>query len=117
MANDLENSGQWRSRVDTRLGTPETRVDDEARLRAAMDEDMSNLKVEFRAQRSLLQALHDTQQEHTGRLENIEGRLGNVEGRLANVEGRLANVEGTLQEVHVGVQLIHKKLDRLMHTD
>jgi hypothetical protein len=33
-----------------------------------MDEDMSNLKVEFRAQRSLLQALHDTQQEkvHAG---------------------------------------------------
>ena len=29
-----------------------------------MDEDMSDLKVEFRAQRTLLQALHDTQQEH-----------------------------------------------------
>ena len=75
-----------------------------------MDEDMSNLKVEFRAQRSLLQALHDTQQEHTARLETIDGRLGNVEGRLGNVEG-------TLQEVHVGVQLIHEKLDRLIGAD
>jgi hypothetical protein len=34
--------------VGPRLGTLETRVDDEARLRAAMDEDTSNLKVEFR---------------------------------------------------------------------
>ena len=29
-----------------------------------MDEDMSELRVEFRAQRTPLQALHDTQQEH-----------------------------------------------------
>lgn len=79
-----------------------------------MDEDMSNLKVEFRAQRRVLQALHDTQQEHTSRVETIEVRLGNVEGRLENVEGRLTSVEGTLQKVHVGVQAIHDKLDRLI---
>jgi len=30
-----------------------------------MDEDMSDLKMEFRAQRRLLQAPHDAQQEHT----------------------------------------------------
>jgi DNA repair ATPase RecN len=110
MANDLEDSGQWRSAVDTRLGTLETRVDNEARLRATMDKDMSNLKVEFRAQRNLLQALHDTQQEHTARLENVEGRL-------ENVEGRLENVEGILQKVHVGVQLIHEKLDRVIDAE
>ena len=72
-----------------------------------MDEDMSNLKVEFRAQRRVLQALHDTQQEHTS-------RLATIEGRLENVEGRLTSVEGTLQKVHVGVQAIHDKLDRLI---
>jgi hypothetical protein len=33
-----------------------------------MDEDMSELRVEFRAQRTLLQALHDTQQEHSATL-------------------------------------------------
>ena len=38
---------------------------EQASLRAQMDEDMSELKVEFRAQRTLLQALHDTQQEHS----------------------------------------------------
>ena len=65
MNNDLEGFGQWRRTVDTRLGTLETRVAEQASLRAQMDEDMSNLKVEFRAQRRLLQALHDTQQEHT----------------------------------------------------
>ena len=117
MANDLEDSGQWRSAVDTRLGTLETRVDDEARLRAAMDKDMSNLKVEFRAQRKLLQALHDTQQEHTARLVTIEGTLQEHTARLENVEGRLENVEGILQEVHVGVQLIHEKLDRVIDAE
>jgi chromosome segregation ATPase len=121
MNNDLEGFGQWRRAVDSRLGTLEARVADEASLRAKMDEDMSNLKVEFRAQRRVLQALHDTQQEHTARFETIEGRLGNVEGRLetiegrlGNVEGRLTSVEGTLQKAHVGVQAIHDKLDRLI---
>lgn len=68
MNNDLEGFGQWRRTVDGRLGTLETRVAEQASLRARMDEDMSDLKVEFRAQRTLLQALHDTQQEHSATL-------------------------------------------------
>ena len=68
MNNDLEGFGQWRRTVDTRLGTLETRVAEQASLRAQMDEDMSELRVEFRAQRTLLQALHDTQQEHSATL-------------------------------------------------
>jgi predicted nuclease with TOPRIM domain len=86
-------------------------------LRAKVDKDMSDLKVEFRAQRKMLQALHETQQEHTARLERVEGRLGNVEGRLERVEGRLGVVEGKLDEVHAGVQLIVSKLDRVIGED
>jgi chromosome segregation ATPase len=72
MNNDLEGFGQWRRTVDTRLGTLETRVAEQASLRAQMDEDMSELRVEFRAQRTLLQALHDTQQEHSAQLTALQ---------------------------------------------
>jgi len=75
MNNDLEGFGQWRRTVDTRLGTLETRVAEQASLRAQMDEDMSELRVEFRAQRTLLQALHDTQQEHSATLREHGGML------------------------------------------
>jgi hypothetical protein len=56
MNNDLEGFGQWRRGVDSRLGTLETRVAEQASLRARMYEDMSDLKVEFRAQLTELQA-------------------------------------------------------------
>jgi hypothetical protein len=96
---DLEYSGEWRSTVDSRLGTLETRVEDEARLRAAMDEDLIGLHVE----RKLLQSLHDTQSDHTRRLTKLE--TGQEE------------LKATLQEVRVGVRLIHGKLDTLIATD
>lgn len=44
MTDDLENSGQWRDTVETRLSTLETKVEEEARLRAAMDEDLSGAR-------------------------------------------------------------------------
>ena len=78
-----------------------------------MDEDVSKVQVEFRAQRGLLQALHDTQSDHTRRLSKLESGQQELTARLTSVEGRLTSVEGTLQKVHVGVQAIHDKLDRL----
>jgi hypothetical protein len=88
-------------------------------LRAAMDRDITDIKIEQRAQRGLLQAIAVTQSEHGARLTAIDGRLGNVEGRLDNVEGRLGNVEaelakvkGTLGNVQIGVQTIIAMFDR-----
>lgn len=104
---DLDDFAQWRGSVDERLGSLETKVEAEAHLRAKMDSDMGKLHAEFRAQRSMLQALHDTQQDHTA-------RLTKVEDRLVKVEDRLVSVEGTLEMVRVGVEAIHGKLDTLL---
>jgi hypothetical protein len=88
VTDDLEDFTQWRGSVEERLGTLDETVKREAGLRAAMDEELSKLHVE----RDLLQALHDTQQDHNG--------------RLTNVEDRLIKVEDKLEVVHVGVQTI-----------
>jgi len=121
MTNDLEDFAQWRGAIEARVGTLEAKVDEQAfairrqeGLRAAMDEDVSKVQVEFRAQRGLLQALHDTQSDHTRRLSGLENGQEELKARLTSVEGRLTTVEGTLQKVHVGVQAIHDKLDRLI---
>jgi uncharacterized coiled-coil protein SlyX len=135
MTDDLEDPRQWRDSVGARFGTLEARVaavevtvKTRAQLRATMDFDMGKMQAEFRAQRSMLQALHDTQQDHNRRVRGVEGRLmrvedrlinvddrlTNVEGRLTGVEGRLTGVEGKLDLVSAGIEAIHGKLDLLI---
>jgi archaellum component FlaC len=96
MTDDLQDPQQWRDSIEARVGTLEATVRTEAHLRATMDFDMGKMQAEFRAQRSMLQALHDTQQDHTRRFTGVEGRLTNVEDRLGGVEDRLTGVDGRL---------------------
>ena len=129
MTDDFQDPQQWRDNIEARVGTLEETAKTEARLRAAMDFDMGKMQAEFRAQRSMLQALHDTQQDHTrrltgvedrlagveGRLTGVEDRLAGVEDRLTGVEGRLTGVEGKLDLVSLGIEAIHGKLDVLIN--
>jgi hypothetical protein len=107
MTDDLSDPQQWRDNIEARVGTLEATVTTEAQLRATMDFDMGKMQSEFRAQRSMLQALHVTQQDHNR-------RLTGVEDRLTGVEGRLTNIEGGLELVRVGVEALHGKLDLLI---
>ena len=111
MNNDLEGFGQWRRTVDTRLGTLETRVAEQASLRAQMDEDMSNLKVEFRAQRRLLQALHDTQQEHTTVLSEHSAVLS-AHSAILNEHSAILNEHSAILNEHTAILREHGALLR-----
>ena len=53
-------------------------IEREAALRAKMDEDLSNVTQTLKAHGRSLQALHDTQQDHTRRLTRIETDLATV---------------------------------------
>src|ERR1700689_2530173 len=106
MTDDFQDPQQWRDSIEARVGTLEETAKTEARLRAAMDFDMGKMQAEFRAQRSMLQALHDVQQDHTRRLPGVEGRLTGVEGRLTEVEGELVNVKDRLTNVEGGLELV-----------
>ena len=61
-------------------------------LLVSMDEDVSKIQVEFRAQRGMLQALHDTQSEHITALREHTAILSDHSAQLA--------------EIRVGVQTI-----------
>jgi uncharacterized coiled-coil protein SlyX len=123
MNNDLEGFGQWRRTVDTRLGTLETRVAEQASLRAQMDEDMSELRVEFRAQRTLLQALHDTQQEHSATLRD-HGAILTDHGAILREHGAILRDHGAQlndlqvgqQRIMAGVDAIREMLDRTLNS-
>jgi hypothetical protein len=92
MTNDVEDSRQWRDTIETRLGTLEVRVEEEARLRAAMDKDLSGVRVE----KNVLQALQDTQSEHTTQLRVLDEKLVKLDKRMQAGFGR----------VHAGVDAI-----------
>jgi hypothetical protein len=106
MTDDLEDSAQWRGSIESRLGTLETKVEAEAHLRAAMDEDMGTLSAKFGVQEKLIQAISVTQSEHTAMLRDHTARLEKLE--IGQDEMRTK-----LDLVHVGVQAIHTLLTGL----
>jgi hypothetical protein len=126
MENDHDDFAEWRGSIEYRVGTLEKSVAIQARVRAQMDQDMSELKLEFRAQRGLLQALHDTQQEHTAmlrehgeslvRLQNALGGLktdvGGLKTDVGGLQAGQAKLEAGLATVLGGVQTIIGLLDR-----
>ena len=133
MTDDLEDFAQWRDEIETRVGTLEVTVEAEAQVRAKMDQDMSDLKLEFRAQRGLLQALQETQSEHTATLREHGATLRehtvilhehtailrehtailHDHGAILRDHGaRLVNLEAGQATILAGVQTIIGLLDR-----
>jgi chromosome segregation ATPase len=109
MTDDLEDSSQWRGSIESRLGTLETTAEtqkaalaDQEKLRAKMDEGLGTLGAKI----GLIQAISETQSEHTAQLRNLDVRL-------EHVEDRLERVEGTLGTVKVGVEAIYALLTGL----
>lgn len=116
MTVELEEFTEWRDSVEVRLGKLETmsekhgqRFDRDEQLLGAMDRDLGGLHSEFRAQRSLLQALHLTQNEHTRTLSEHsaalrELRTGQEELRqgLTEVRAGVQTIVGLLESADVG---------------
>lgn len=95
MTNDHEDSGQWRDRVETRLGTLEATVKEEARLRAAMDKDLSGVRVE----KNVLQAIQVTQSDHTRRLTALDEKVTALDEKVTTLDEKV-------DLVHAGVDTI-----------
>jgi chromosome segregation ATPase len=116
MTDDLEDSGQWRDSVETRLGRLEVTVEEQARLRAAMDEDFSKLHVE----RKLLQAMRDTQQDHTAQLREHGAQLREHGAQLREHGAQLKELREEMRagfgRVQVGVEAIRDMLDRTLNS-
>jgi hypothetical protein len=99
MTTILEDNPQDPRDIEARLSTLEAasdahavKISDHGGLLVSMDEDISKIQVEFRAQRGMLQALHDTQTEHIAQLREHTAILSEHSAQLA--------------EIRVGVQTI-----------
>jgi chromosome segregation ATPase len=99
MTDDLAEVRDNHDRLEGRVSVLETTVKEEAALRAKMDSDLGDIKATQNAHTRSLQALHDTQSDHTRRLTRIEDKVGGIEDRLGRVEDRLDGVEDRLDGV------------------
>ena len=102
----LKDHAQEPGDIEARVSTLETasdlhagQISDHGGLLVSMDEDVSKIQVEFRAQRGMLQALHDTQSEHITVLREHTALLKGHSAILGDHSAQLA-------EIRVGVQTI-----------
>jgi septal ring factor EnvC (AmiA/AmiB activator) len=95
----LEEFRPWKDTVEARLDRLET-------VTSSMDKDFGEIRVEFGAQRKMLQALHLTQNEHTKTLAEHTRTLAEHTKTLAEHSVALRKLETGQAEVLAGVQTI-----------
>jgi septal ring factor EnvC (AmiA/AmiB activator) len=124
MEKDLEDYPRWRDSVEARLSTLDTAdetlkadLKTQAGLRAAMDKDMGTLSAKFGAQERLIQAIAQTQSEHTALLRGHTAVLRDHTERLTRLEVGQEGLKAKLDRVHVGVEAIHTLLTGLTAVD
>jgi hypothetical protein len=117
MADDLTTLRNRQDGLEGRTAQLEVTVEREASLLATMDEDLSNNAETLKAHRALLQALHETQQEHTSTLAQHTAALAGHTATLADVQigvhaildllgthlarkSRWASIAGMLRRIH-----------------
>jgi chromosome segregation ATPase len=128
--------------LNERVTVLEHRMDEQERLRASQDHDLSSLSENIRAQKSLLQALADTQSEHTRALGNLsrdvsvlktdmsvvkrdvselkgdvselKGDVSELKGDVAGLKGDVAGLKGDVAELKGGLAEINGKIDMLI---
>ena len=118
MADDLTTLRNRQDGLEGRMAQLEVTVEREASLRATMDEDLSNNAETLKAHRALLQALHETQQEHTatlaGHTATLAEHTATLAGHTSTLAGHtatLAEDTATLADVRIGVHAILDLLD------
>ena len=99
MAGDLEDFAEWRDNIESRVSTLEVTAKTEARARASMDRDMSDLGVKMDAQGRLLRAIAETQSDHTIRLTRLEVRAERLEAGQKKLEAGQAKVLAGVQAI------------------
>jgi hypothetical protein len=99
MSDDLDGLAEWRDNIESRVSTLEVTVKTQARVRAQMDRDMSDLSVKLDAQGRLLRALADTQSDHTAVLADHTARLTKLEASTERLEAGQAKVLAGVQTI------------------
>lgn len=92
--------------LQARVSAVESRLDQEASLRAMVDTDLSTVSIRLNAQHRMLIALAETQRDHTRMLREHSDLLREHSELLRDHGQRLGRLEAGLGRVEVGVHAI-----------
>lgn len=85
--------------LEQRVTRVEDRVESESGLRAMMDLDQSRVMARLDAQDRLLQALADTQSDHTALLSDHTARLARLEDGQQRLESTVGHVRDGIETI------------------
>jgi predicted nuclease with TOPRIM domain len=92
-------------------------LEDDARIQkrafADMDRDASDLKVQYGKQKQMLQALADTQSDHTKRLMRLETDVSEVKTKVTRLETDVSEVKTKVTRLETDVSEVKTKVTRL----
>jgi chromosome segregation ATPase len=118
MTNDLADMRDRQDRLEERVSVLEVTVQEEAALRAKMDGDLGEMKATLNAHTRSLQALHDTQSDHTRRLTRIEDDVRGIKvdvkdlkEDVGGLKEHAGSVQEQLQDIRIGLHAIVDLLD------
>jgi ABC-type transporter Mla subunit MlaD len=110
--------------LEERVTRLERDMDEQKRLRASQDSDLSDLGQKLNAQQKLIQAIAKTQSEHTATLAGHTATLADHTATLADHTATLAEhtqrldrLEGKVDNLQGGVEQIIGMLDTLIESD
>ncbi len=113
MTDDLADMRARQDRLEGRVAVLEATVKEEAVLRAKMDSDLGEMKATLIAHKHSLQALHETQSDHTRRLTRIEDKVGKVEDSVGKIEDKVGKIEDRVGKIEDRVGKIEDRVGKI----
>jgi chromosome segregation ATPase len=112
---DLEESAQWHDRTDGRIATLERvsrehndKVTEHGAVLGSIKSDLKDLRADFGVQKTLIQAVHDVQSDHTARLTRLEDSQAEMKIGMAAMEMGMAEMTAGLQTI---IGLLDREID------
>jgi chromosome segregation ATPase len=103
--------------LEERVTRLEADMEEQKRLRAGQDDDLSGISQKLRAQDLLLKALAQTQSEHTATLAEHTAILEDHTRRFERLEGKVDNLQGKVDSLKGGMDQIVGMLDTLIERE
>jgi chromosome segregation ATPase len=113
MTDDLTEMRGRQDRLEGKVAVLGATVKEEASLRANMDSDLGEMKATLIAHKHSLQALHDTQSDHTRRLSRIEDKAGSIENMVGSIEEKVGGIENRVRGVENKVGSIEGRVGNI----
>lgn len=118
MDDDLSDLRNRQTRTERRVAHLETKVDQEARLRADMDEELGSISAAVNAHTQSLNALREDQAAQgqqlnhiVTKIDNAELWMGHLNGRMDSLEGKVTGLGGRMDGVETRLDQVDTRLD------